>query len=178
MKTILTKERLSDWIACYNASYRFSVADSKLLMFIVPGVNLASGITTGYPRMHFIRLIRCFFATAPPSNGRGPPPPPPLKNSTHPVMSNPESMLNQGKTFIAWLTKYKYLQIQVQIQGLSLSSVKFARDTNMYILILCRWQKSYILYVLCKKNRKRWNCRNKTIGKKWDFFELKLYARA
>ena len=30
MKTILTKERLSDWTARYNASYRFSVADSKL----------------------------------------------------------------------------------------------------------------------------------------------------
>jgi len=30
MKTILTKERLSDWTARYKASYRFSVADSKL----------------------------------------------------------------------------------------------------------------------------------------------------
>jgi len=31
MKTILTRERLSDWTARYNASYRFLVADSKLL---------------------------------------------------------------------------------------------------------------------------------------------------
>jgi len=30
MKTILTRERLTDWTARYNASYRFSVADSKL----------------------------------------------------------------------------------------------------------------------------------------------------
>jgi len=30
MKTILTRERLSDWTARYNASYRFSVADLKL----------------------------------------------------------------------------------------------------------------------------------------------------
>jgi len=30
MKTILTRMRLSDWTARYNASYRFSVADSKL----------------------------------------------------------------------------------------------------------------------------------------------------
>ena len=30
MKTILTRERLSDWTARYNALYRFSVADPKL----------------------------------------------------------------------------------------------------------------------------------------------------
>jgi len=30
MKMILTRERLSDWTARYNASYRFLVADSKL----------------------------------------------------------------------------------------------------------------------------------------------------
>jgi len=30
MKTMLTRERLSDWTARYNFSYRFSVADLKL----------------------------------------------------------------------------------------------------------------------------------------------------
>jgi len=51
MKTILTRGRLSDWTARYNASYRFLVADSTLFYLIAPGVDTASGITLGYPMM-------------------------------------------------------------------------------------------------------------------------------
>jgi len=36
MKTTLTRQRLSDWTARYNSSYRFSVADSKLFLANYP----------------------------------------------------------------------------------------------------------------------------------------------